>query len=515
MAAPKIGPPLIADGRASWQRGGASALVLVSIVLAALLSGCTFPPDRAACEIDVDCPDDEVCYEDGLCLPAVAARQLGARVGEECSHRAGTVMRCSFTCLMRFCDGPPDFEGAELAVSDGPTVLLVRWQPPRDQTAPEDLVYRVYSSTTSGGQDFTAPTLEQTGGTSARLEGLSPETPYYVVVRVEDGFGQMEQNTREVRGVPGCVEYATQIQPLLEGHCVSCHGEERAERGLRLDTLAAVRAGTPGRPLVVPCRSELSRIVARVGDPPPLDLRGPHGGLAPEEVDLLRAWIDDGAQEACPIDRAVCADDVPPTFAGVTSATAVDATTVEVCWVAGADDRSPVAELVYDVYVAPLDLDRPPTVVSEPGATCVSVRGRIPDADDCWTVRARDRSGNADTNTIESCLTMPAAACLEYQDVIQPLFDARCIHCHGGETQPVRLDLTSYDAMRVGGASGPIVVACDPDASLLLATLGEDPPRDVRMPGDGPPYLTDAQIAAIRRWLIEGARATCSEPDPC
>lgn len=463
----------------------------------------------------MDCPDGEVCYEDDRCLPVEAARQLGAAVGDECFHRAGTVTGCNFTCLMRSCDGPPEFEGAEVALSDSPTALLVRWEPPRDETVPEDLVYRVYASTTSEGQDFSAPTLVVTGGTSALLEGLSTDTPYYIVVRVEDGFGQMEENTREVRGVPGCVDYATQIQPLLDGNCVACHGEEIAERGLRLDTLAGLRAGTPGRPLVVPCRSDLSRITARVGDPPALDRRGPHRGLAPDERELLRAWIDDGAQDACPVDRAVCADDVPPTFAGIGSATAVDATTVEVCWVAGSDDRAPVEELVYDVYEAPLDVGRPPWVVSEPGATCVSVRGRIPDADDCWVVRARDRSGNADANTVAICLTMPSAACLEYGEVIQPLFDARCIRCHSGETPPVRLRLTSWNHVMVGGAAGPSVVACDPDASLLLATLGDDPPRDVRMPGDGPPYLTGAQIAAIRRWLTEGARVTCAEPDPC
>lgn len=490
----------------------ASAGLLVS---AALVScGCAISPDRGVCLEDKECPVDQVCYVDGRCLSPEAARHLGAPVGEECFH-GDDVSRCDFTCVMQFCDGPPEFEGAEVAMSDGPSALVVRWPPPRDETFPEDLRYHVFLSTTPGGQDFTAPTLSPTGGTSVRLDGLLPETPYYVVVRVEDQFEQMEENTREVRGVPGCIEYGTQIEPLLADHCGDCHGEERAERGLRLDSLSGLRAGTPGRPLIVECRSDRSRIVRRAGDPPALDTRGPHGWLAPEELDLLRAWIDEGAQEDCPIDTSVCADDVPPTFAGVVSATAIDASTVELCWAVGSDDRTPVAELVYDVYEAPPDFGRLPLATSEPGATCITLSGQIPAADYCWVVRARDGSGNSDTGTVESCLTMPAAACLEYSDVIQPLFDARCIHCHGGEQPLLRLSLTSHEGVMLGGASGEIAVACDPDASLIMSSLGTDPPRGVRMPGDGPPYLTDAQLAAIRRWLVEGARDSCAEPDPC
>ena len=476
------------------------------------LGGCVISPERADCEIDLDCPDDQVCYEDGRCLPVDAARQLGATVGDECFHSGGAITGCNFTCIMQLCDGPPEFEGAEAVVSDGPTALIVRWQPPRDETPLDALVFRVFSSTTPGGQDFDVPTITTTGGTSIRLEGLSPQRPYYVVVRVEDGLGQMEENTHEARGVPGCIEHGTQIAPLLADHCTGCHGEERAERGLRLDSWSALREGAPGRPLIVECRSERSRIVARAGEPPALDTRGPHGGLAPDELDLLRAWIDQGAQESCPFDPTVCADDAAPSFAGVTSATAIDASTVELCWDAGSDDRTPPAELVYDVYEAPAGS---PSFTSAPGESCVTLSGLLPAADYCWVVRARDGSGNEDDNTVESCLTTPAATCLEYAEVIQPLFDARCIHCHGGDAPLFRLSLSSYEGVMRGGASGEIALPCDPDASLLLSRLGADPPRGIRMPGDGPPYLTDAQIAAIRRWLAEGARASCAEAGPC
>ncbi len=509
---PKMGTSFFAVGRA------------LSLAAALLASGCLIAPERLTCALDVDCPDDQLCYVDELrgdaddarCVPPNVARGLGAVVGDECFHSGGTVTGCEFTCLMQLCDGPPRFTGAEVAISDGPTTLIVSWLPPVDRTFPESLRYRIYWSRTPAGQDYSAPNLALTGGTTARLEDLVTNTPYYVVVRVEDEFGQTEENENEARGVPGCIEYGTQIAPLITGKCTGCHGEAEPERGLRLDSVAALRSGTPGRPMVVECRSDLSRIVRRAGEPHALDSRrGPHGGLDTEQLDVLAAWIDEGAQDRCPNDRGVCADTVPPTFAGVTSATAMDATTVELCWDAGTDDRASVAQLVYDVYEAPLAFDRLPAATSDPGATCITLSGRIPDADYCWVVRARDGSGNADSGMVEECVTMPSAACLEYADVIQPLFDAHCIHCHGGEGALVRLRLTSFEGVMFGGGSGAIAIACDPDASLLMARLGTDPPRDIRMPGDGPPYLTDAQLAAVRRWLAEGARSSCTEADPC
>ena len=69
--------------------------------------------------------------------------------------------------------------------------------------------------------------------------------------------------------------------------------------------------------------------------------------------------------------------------------------------------------------------------------------------------------------------------------------------------------------MDLGGYSGGIVVACEPEASLLVGKLGPEPPAGVRMPGDGPPYLSEAQRAAVAQWITEGARSSCEEASPC
>jgi hypothetical protein len=298
---------------------------------------------------------------------------------------------------------------------------------------------------------------------------------------------------------------------------VSCHGEEAPERGLRLDSLDALRAGTSERTQIVPCRSEDSWLVHRAGEPPALDDRGPHGGLEAEELATLRQWIDEGARDACPVDPAICADVVAPTFAGLAMATTPSPSTAELCWAAADDDASPEAEIVYRVYEA-----REPgaqrfddfPAATRTGDTCATLTGRVPGETYCWVVRARDGAGNEDANTAERCLTVPGAACIDYDEVVQPLFDRRCIHCHGGPEPVARLSLTGRDGVLDGGRSGLAVTACEPEGRLV-DKLGPAPAMGARMPGDGPPFLSDAEITAVRRWVAEGARSSCEEPGPC
>ena len=51
-----------------------------------------------------------------------------------------------------------------------------------------------------------------------------------------------------------------------------------------------------------------------------------------------------------------------------------------------------------------------------------------------------------------------------------------------------------------------LVVPGDPDASYLIHKLeGRSDIVQLRMPRNGPPYLTPGQITVIRRWIENGA----------
>ena len=99
------------------------------------------------------------------------------------------------------------------------------------------------------------------------------------------------------------VLYAADIKPIFENSCVKCHGPERAKAHLRLDSLEGVLKGSEDGKVVESGKSDKSHLVfavAHVGDPdtfmPPLKGKGKSVPLTPEQIGLIRAWIDQGAK---------------------------------------------------------------------------------------------------------------------------------------------------------------------------------------------------------------------------
>lgn len=96
------------------------------------------------------------------------------------------------------------------------------------------------------------------------------------------------------------VTFDADIKPLMERSCTKCHGEEKQKAKLRLDSRDAVLAGARDHPILVAGKSEESKIVLAVAKateeedewmPPPDKAQE----LSAEEIGLLRAWIDQGA----------------------------------------------------------------------------------------------------------------------------------------------------------------------------------------------------------------------------
>jgi hypothetical protein len=90
------------------------------------------------------------------------------------------------------------------------------------------------------------------------------------------------------------VDYARDIQPLLQKHCLVCHGSQQQMSGLRLDSREAALKGGASGVDVVPGNSAGSRLMRLVSGVdkkvmPPAGQR-----LTEAEIALLRAWIDEG-----------------------------------------------------------------------------------------------------------------------------------------------------------------------------------------------------------------------------
>lgn len=88
--------------------------------------------------------------------------------------------------------------------------------------------------------------------------------------------------------------FATEILPIMQAYCRGCHGDLA---GLRLDSYAALMAGSSRGPVVVPGDPEASELYLRVTGRRQLVM--PPGGirLQPAEIERIRAWIEDGAPE--------------------------------------------------------------------------------------------------------------------------------------------------------------------------------------------------------------------------
>lgn len=95
------------------------------------------------------------------------------------------------------------------------------------------------------------------------------------------------------------VDFAKDIQPLLVGKCIACHGATKHESGLGLHTREAAMAGGDGGKAIEPGKSAESRIVQLASGVDPDESMPPDGEgtkLNAEQVGLLRAWIDQGAK---------------------------------------------------------------------------------------------------------------------------------------------------------------------------------------------------------------------------
>ena len=83
---------------------------------------------------------------------------------------------------------------------------------------------------------------------------------------------------------------------------------------------------------------------------------------------------------------------------------------------------------------------------------------------------------------------------------VGPILADNCIRCHGA-SHPTGLDLRSYASVLEGSNRGAVVIAGDPDQSLLVRKIRGQAGN--RMPR-GAPALSDDQIALIAAWIAGG-----------
>ena len=98
-----------------------------------------------------------------------------------------------------------------------------------------------------------------------------------------------------------------------------------------------------------------------------------------------------------------------------------------------------------------------------------------------------------------------ASRTLVFDEIVQPVLQARCAACHGADRPQGGLRLDTRDGLLKGGDAGPVVVAGRPDGSELIRRIWLPPSHKDAMPPRGSRPLTVAEAAVLRWWVEEGA----------
>ena len=120
----------------------------------------------------------------------------------------------------------------------------------------------------------------------------------------------------------------------------------------------------------------------------------------------------------------------------------------------------------------------------------------------------KDKLSDAEISTLRRWIDAYTPPQIVTEHDVLPIFQVRCVTCHGKREQRGGLDLRTVASRLKGGKSGPAIIPGDPDNSLIIRRIvsGEMPPakeqleRSVRPP-------TENEVARLKAWIAAGAPA--------
>ncbi len=350
--------------------------------------------------------------------------------------------------------------------------------------------------------------------------------------------------------------FASIQQHVFTPICTACHVGASAPEGLRLDEansyallVGIASAQQPGVLRVAPGDPTGSYLIQKLEGTAAVGGRMPLGGtpLPQADIDVIRQWIVDGAQNTPPptTDEPIRVTSLTPlpdeTLAELPAAiTAVfdrdpDASTVNATTflversggdgtfgdgnevaIAAASIAVPAANpstAVFDLAGVPSEADTYRVRLLGGGAGGIlDLSGHALDGEFTGAFPSGDGTEGGDFEaTFEIAVPAPTL-----QEIQTSVFTPRCSGCHTGPTSnvlPAGMDLSSASASHaslVGVASIEVpaslrVAPGDPNASYLITKLEDPtPPVGSQMPLL-PPLLDQATIDMIRQWIEAGA----------
>jgi ankyrin repeat protein len=94
---------------------------------------------------------------------------------------------------------------------------------------------------------------------------------------------------------PGNVDFRRDIQPLFQEKCIGCHGPSQQSAGMRLDRRSSAMQAR-GSVRLGPGNSTASMVYLRISGTRYGTRMPPTGRLDPAQIELIKNWIDQGAE---------------------------------------------------------------------------------------------------------------------------------------------------------------------------------------------------------------------------
>ncbi len=317
----------------------------------------------------------------------------------------------------------------------------------------------------------------------------------------EDAPKPAEQNSAaiEIADVKrdGPVDFGKDILPILRQNCIACHNAKDHEADLVLETPEAIRKGGESGPAVVPgkaAESLLLRVSAKLEKPvmPPKTNKVGANPLTPQELGLIKLWIDQGAKGDAP---------------------AASATTAPAVW-------HPLPEGLNPIYAVAVTDDGQLAACNRANQIFIynlprrSLLTRLTDPALLASVGA-GRPGVAHRDLVQSLAFSPDGKLLASGGF-------REVKLWQRPDPVVRLSLAGVAANRVAAlavsSDGKILAAASDDGAIRLFSLPDGKPRaelkghagevvDLRFSADGAKLFSGSSDKTIRVWNVADGAA--------
>lgn len=94
---------------------------------------------------------------------------------------------------------------------------------------------------------------------------------------------------------------------------------------------------------------------------------------------------------------------------------------------------------------------------------------------------------------------------LVYQDVIEPIFERRCVQCHKEGKSKGQLRMDSFEMLVKGGKEGPAIEAGNAGKSNIVLRMALPLDDEEHMPPKGKPQVEQDELTVIKWWINSGA----------